>query len=240
MRQSLLGLVLLVTCPATILAGSYQDALNQFFEQASSKPSRYSESDMAAMKQAGEELARQMPNPGIKIGEKAPDFSLTNAFGKTVTLSEELKKGPVVLVFYRGAWCPFCNLHLHALNKRLPDIARYGAQLITVTPQQPDKSAEQIKKDSYPFEVLSDLDSGVMKTYRLYYELPDQLITVYKQHGLDVEAFNGKGRNVLPIPGSFVIDTDGVVRAMHAETDYKQRMEPDDMIKALQEITGKK
>ncbi len=239
MRYLIIALTLLTTqlAFASDSTSSYQDALNQFIEKSRSAPSDFSAADKAIMEKAGKTLAANMPDPGIKVGEKAPDFSLKNAFGKSVTLKDELKKGPVILVFYRGAWCPFCNLHLHVLQKNLPEFEKYNAQLITVTPQQPDKSAEQIKKDGYPFEVLSDLDSKVMKAYRLYYELPEALVSVYKNHGLDIEAFNGATRNVLPVPGSFVIDTTGVVRAMHAETDYKQRMEPERMIKTLQEIT---
>lgn len=219
---------------------SYMNALNQFVENSKSTPSPLSAEEMAIMKNAAITLAKNLPDPGVKVGVKAPDFNLKNAFGKTITLKDELKKGPVILVFYRGAWCPYCNLHLHVLQKNLPEFAKYKAQLITVTPQTPDKSVEQIKKDGYPFEVLSDLDSKVMKAYKLYYELPEDLIIIYKKYGMDVEAFNGAGRNLLPVPGTFIIDTAGIVRAMHAETDYKQRMEPELIIKALQEISQDK
>jgi len=216
---------------------SYQESLSQYLEKSKSSKSPFSEADRAVMEKAGRALAISMPDPGIKVGEKAPDFTMTNALGKKVNLNEELKKGPVVLVFYRGAWCPFCNMHLHALQKSLPQFKKYSAQLITVTPQTPDKSAEQIKKDGYPFEVLSDLNSKVMQDYKLYFELPDDLIAVYKKHKLDIEAFNGQGRNVLPVPGSFVIDKKGFVRAMQAQTDYKVRMEPADIIDELKKIS---
>ena len=216
----------------------YQESLNQFIEKSKSAKSPFSEADRAVMENAAKSLTASMPDPGIKVGEKAPDFTLSNALGKKVNLKDELKKGPVVLVFYRGAWCPFCNMHLHALQKALPQFKKYGAQLITVTPQTPDKSAAQIKKDGYPFEVLSDLDSKVMQDYKLYFELPADLIAVYKKHELDIEAFNGKGRNVLPVPGSFVIDKKGVVRAMQAQTDYKVRMEPAVIIETLKKLAA--
>lgn len=241
MKFSILAVLFMVVhvVYAVEVAPSYQESLDQYMTKAKASKSPFSKSDMATMKKSGEALALSMPDPGIKVGEKAPDFSLVNAFGKVITLSDELKKGPVVLVFYRGAWCPFCNMHLHALQKSLPEFKKYGAQLITVTPQTPDKSAGQIKKDGFPFEVLSDLDSQVMKDYRLYFELPDDLVAVYKKHKLDIEAFNGKGRNVLPLPGSFVIDRNGIVQAMHAETDYKKRMEPADIISALKKMSAK-
>lgn len=215
---------------------SYASALSQFIESSKKEKSPFSEADMAIMQKAASDLARKMPDPGLKVGAEAFDFSLPNAFGKTVNLKALLDKGPVVLVFYRGAWCPFCNMHLNALHKSLPSFQALGAQLVLVTPQTPDKSAEQIKKADYPFEVLSDLDNSVMKQYRLYFELPDELLAVYKKHGLDIEAYNGKGRVGLPIPGTFVIDQKAIVRAVHAQSDYKQRMEPADIVKVLQKL----
>jgi peroxiredoxin len=217
---------------------SYKQSLDRYIEKSNKEKSPFSASDMAVMEKAGKALASSMPDPGIKPGEKAPDFVLNNALGQPVNLKERLQQGPVVLVFYRGAWCPFCNMHLHVLQKSLPEFNKYDAQLIAVTPQMPDKSVEQFKQKGYPFEVLSDLDSKIMKAYRLYFELPADLVAVYKKHGLDIEVFNGKGRHVLPVPGTFVIDTDGIVRAMQADTDYKQRMEPAAIIDALSKIQG--
>ena len=217
---------------------SYKKALDTFTEKSkqSKKPSKFSEEDKAVMAKAGEDLLKTMPDPGLKVGDKAPDFVLKNAFGKKVRLSKVLKKGPVVLSFYRGAWCPFCNLQLRILHKSLPFFNKQGAQLILITPQKPDKSKEQLKKSKYSFEVLSDLDSQVIKSYNLYFKLAPELVKVYKKHGLDIELFNGKGRNELPVPGTFVIDRKGIIRAAHAEVDYKARMEPADIIKALKSL----
>ncbi len=217
---------------------SYQQALDKFMskQQKQKKDGGFSKSDMAIMEKSGEDLANQMPSPGLKVGDKAPDFTLKNAFGKKVTLSNALKKGPVILSFYRGAWCPFCNLQLHTLHKSMPAFKKYNAQLVLVTPQTPDKSKEQLEKDKYSFEVLSDLDSKVMQSYKLFYKLDADLIRVYKKHGLDVESFNGKGRNVLPVPGTYVIDKNSVIRAAYAETDYKKRMEPHAIIDALKKL----
>ncbi len=232
--------ILLLLAPAGMAAANelpgYKQSLEQYMEKSEKEKSPFSSSDMAVMEKAGKDLASSMPAPGIKVGEKAPDFVLNNALGKAVNLKDKLKQGPVVLVFYRGAWCPFCNMHLHGLQQSLPEFKKYGAQLITITPQTPDKSVEQFKEKGYPFEVLSDLDSSVMKAYKLYFELPAQLVEVYKNHGIDIEAFNGEGRNILPVPGSFVIDTKGIVRAMFADTDYMKRMEPSAIIEALRKL----
>ena len=232
--------VLLLVIPAANAATdelpSYKQSLGQYMEKSKDEKSPFSSRDMAVMEKAGKHLASSMPDPGIKAGEKAPDFVLNNALGKAVSLKDKLKQGPVILVFYRGAWCPFCNMHLHVLQDSLPEFKKYGAQLITITPQTPDKSVEQFREKGYPFEVLSDLDSKVMKAYKLFFELPAEVVEVYKNHGIDIEAFNGKGRNILPVPGSFVIDTNGIVRAMFADTDYMKRMEPSAIIDALKSI----
>ncbi|GMR15804.1 MAG: peroxiredoxin-like family protein [Gammaproteobacteria bacterium] len=217
---------------------SYQQALDKFMGQQKKqkKDGGFSKSDKAIMKKSGEDLAKKMPSPGLTVGDKAPDFTLKNAFGNKVTLSNVLKKGPVILSFYRGAWCPFCSLQLHTLHKSMPTFKKYNAQLVLVTPQTPDKSKGQLEKGKYTFEVLSDLDSKVMKSYKLFYKLDADLVRVYKKHGLDVESFNGKGRNVLPVPGTYVIDKNSVIRAAYADTDYKKRMEPQAIIDALKKL----
>jgi len=215
---------------------AYQKALQAFKTEQASQQDPFSSEDRAVMDDFARALARRMPSPGIQVGQKAPDFTLTDALGKRVNLYEQLQQGPVVLVFYRGAWCPFCNLHLHVLSQYHQQFVDQGARLLAVTPQQPDKSLEQLKKDGFPFTILSDLDSRVMKAYRLYYPLDDKLLAVYRKHGLDIEAYNGPGRTILPVPGTFVIDTDGKVVAMQADTDYTRRMEPEAILQALNKL----
>ena len=168
----------IVLLPATLSARedvppvpSYADAVIEY--ESSRKPGKLSAEDRAVMQRNAAELAEQLPDPGLKVGERAPDFTLPNAFGKPVSLSGQLAKGPVVLTFYRGAWCPYCNLELKSLRDTLPSLEHLGARLIAVTPQQPDKSLEQVKKDGYSFEILSDLNGAVMRDYRLYFTVPE-------------------------------------------------------------------
>jgi peroxiredoxin len=218
------------------LVPNYQDALAQF--QAESKNAKdapkLTEQDRRIMQDAGAQLAAAMPEPGLKVGARAPDFSLKDAQGNVVTLSEALKQGPVILAFYRGAWCPYCNLQLKLLSETLPQFMHYGAQLIAVTPQLPDKSLKQVNKAGYPFAILSDLDSQVMRDYNLYFEVPPELSEVYKHaFGLDLADYNGAGRYVLPVPGTFVIDSRGIIRGAFAKTDYTQRMEPSVILEIL-------
>ncbi len=214
---------------------SYQQALAAFqAERAASKGPKVSPQDRALMDQAGADLAAAMPSPGLKLGEQAPAFQLSNARGQTVSLDGLLEKGPLVLTFYRGAWCPYCNLQLRGLAQSLPAIQAAGGQLVAITPQTPDKSLEQVKKDGFPFEILSDLDSSVMRAYGLFFKVPESLSDVYRRNfKLDLAEYNGPGRTVLPVPATYVIDPGGVVRFAFADTDYRKRVEPAAILEAL-------
>jgi peroxiredoxin len=205
--------------------------------QKSEAAKKLSKEDWATFEKDKKELAAKMPNPGLKVGDKAPDFKLKNAFGKNVSLSSMTKEGPVILVFYRGGWCSICNIQLHSLNASLPTFKKYGAQLLAVTPQKPDRSKEQIKKDGYPFEVVSDLDYSVLKDYKLYFEMSKHIKKLYiDKFGLDLANFNGKGRYGLPVPATYIIDKKGIIRAAYARTDYTKRMEPKAILAALKKL----
>ncbi len=205
--------------------------------QSRQKPGALSEAEREIMRKAAEDLASTMPSPGLPVDSKAPDFILSNANGETIRLHKLLESGPVILTFYRGAWCPYCNLQLRALRDSIPHFQQYQAQLVAVTPQTPDRSQKQVQQDQYPFEILSDLEDNVTRAYNLYFEVPESLRTLYEQKfDLDISEYNGEGRYGLPIPGTFVIDEEGVIRAAFADTDYKKRMEPGDIIKALADL----
>lgn len=192
--------------------------------------------DLEALTQAAAQLDDMLPNPGLSVGEQAPHFTLPNAFGDSVSLYSLLESGPVVLVFYRGNWCPYCNLHLRSLQKIAPLLEEKGAQLVAVTPQKPDESLKQVEVEGYPFEILSDLDYSVTAAFDLYFELSPALQRIYKKFGVDLEAFNGVGRTALPVPGTFVIDQSGTIRAAQADTDYKKRMEPAAILFAIDQL----
>lgn len=215
-------------------AGNLQQKIEAY--KARQDPDRIPAADRVVMKQAQQQLAERLPDPGLDVGARAPDFSLPNARGEQVRLSDLLEQGPVVLTFYRGAWCPYCNLELKALSEALPAIEAQGARLIAVTPQRPDKSLQQVEEDGYPFEILSDLDDTVMKDYNLYFEVSGELDAVYRKMGLNLENFNGEGRRGLPVPGTFVIDRAGVIRAAFADVDYTRRMEPAAVVDALKAL----
>ncbi|WPL14898.1 MULTISPECIES: peroxiredoxin-like family protein [Thiorhodovibrio] len=218
---------------------SYQADLQAFQAEQAKHPPPFTAAEREQMEEAAAALAAAMPEPGLRVGETAPDFRLPNARGKMVQLSERLAAGPVILTFYRGVWCPYCNLQLRGLHQSLAHFARYQAQLIAVTPQQPDRSLAQVKQDGYPFEILSNLEDTTMRAYRLAFSVPESLRAIYQRGlGLDLADYNGNGRFVLPVPATFVIDRDGVVRYAFAETDYRQRAEPPDILAALADLSA--
>jgi peroxiredoxin len=171
---------------------------------------------------------------GLAVGDIAPEFTLFGADGHQVRLSERLAQGPVIVSFYRGAWCPFCNLELRALASALPKISGLGASLIAISPQSPDESAGLVQQHQLTFDVLSDLDGAVARAWKLRFTLPDELKALYQNvFTLDLTKTNADGSWTLPVPGTFVLDRYGVIRARYISTDYTTRMEPGEIISAL-------
>lgn len=169
-----------------------------------------------------------------KVGDKAPDFTLKNAGGKEVKLSALLADGPVVLTWYRGGWCPYCNIALAAMQKKLPEIREAGAQLVALTPELPDKSLSTKEKSGLEFEVLTDLNHGVAKDYGIAFELTPEVRELYKQH-FNLTDFNGKdaGDGTLPLAATYIIGRDGVIKWAFLDADYRKRAEPDDIVAFL-------
>jgi peroxiredoxin len=175
--------------------------------------------------------------PGVRVGELAPDFTLPNASGDAVALAELLGRGPVVLVFYRGEWCPFCNLQLRALQSRLAEITARGATIVAISPQTPGHGASLTDQHELGFDVLSDVDQSVIADYGLRVTVDGdtrELMAQVFERDLAVE--NANGSWTLPVPAVFVLDRDGVVRSAHVDADYRTRMEPADVVVALASI----
>ncbi len=181
-------------------------------------------------------LKSDIAKNAINVGDKAPDFSLPNVKGGNLRLSEVLKQGPVVLNFYRGGWCPFCNLEFKALQERLPEIKELGATLIGVSPETPDNSLSTVEKHQLEFDVLSDVGNKVIREYGLLFTVYEEVRPLYLEWGLDIPQVNGDDSWELPVPATYVIDTDGVVHAAHVDKDYTKRMEPADIVAALKEL----
>jgi len=184
--------------------------------------------------QAAVDYAARAP----KVGNRAPDFTLRDQLGRHVSLARELEHGPVVLIFYRGEWCPYCNIMLRSYGLRAGDFSERGARLMAVSPQTPDNSLTMAEKHSLEFPVLSDKRGDVIGTYGLKYDVEGQSRDMLAATGSDVAKFNGKGGWILPAPAVFVIDRMGIVRFGRVNGDYTQRVEPDEALAALDSLVS--
>ena len=169
----------------------------------------------------------------LKAGDRIPDFSLPNHLGQQRRISELLADSVLVLNFYRGGWCPYCNMELHALQQALPDIRASGADLVAISPELPEKAMDTQARHALEFEVLSDVGNHVCEAFGLTFELPEQLRPIYTSIGIDIPAFNGDDSFVLPVPASYVVDSDGIIRHHFVNVDYTRRLEPDDLLQVL-------
>ena len=180
--------------------------------------------------------ARHLEATAIKLGDTAPDFTLPNALQVDVNLAKLLAQGPVVLSFYRGAWCPYCNLEVQALQQMNPKFKELGAKLVAISPQTPDQSLNFVEKADLSFEVLSDLGNHISRAYGLTYILDPELRPIYLSFGLNIPMHNGDDTWELPFPATYLIDQQGKIRFAHVEADYRKRAEPDDILKCLQTL----
>ena len=175
-------------------------------------------------------------NNALKVGQSAPEFTLPDAFGKEVSLKTLLANGPVVISFYRGEWCPFCNIELHGLQEALPEIKELGATLIAISPEKPDHGIVATEKNKLTFPVLSDFGNKVARQFGIVFqvgqELQDFSKNVFKN---DLALRNGEDSYELPVPATYVLDAEGVVRFAHVDVDYMTgRAEPEAVISALE------
>lgn len=160
---------------------------------------------------------------GLFIASKAPDFKAKDQYGTEIRLKDLLKKGKVVLVFYRGNWCPYCNKALSRLQDSLQLIKDKGATLLAVSPEKAEGISKTTEKTNAEFSVLHDEDLKIMKAYDVAFEVPENTITRYKNAGLDIEKNNGENGRYLPVPAVYIIDQESTIRYRFFETDYKKR-----------------
>ena len=169
----------------------------------------------------------------LGVGAEAPDFALPDATGREVRLSDLLAEGPVVLTFYRGAWCPYCNTQLRDYQDILGEIEEAGATLVAVSPQTPDGSMTTVQRNGLAFPVLSDVGNAVSRRYGLVFEVDGQTRERYQAVGVDLTAVNGTDAWELPVPATYVIGPDGTVGAAFVEADYTQRASARQVLDAL-------
>lgn len=175
-------------------------------------------------------------NNALDVGAEMPSFSLKDSNGKTVSSKDLLKQGNLVIVFYRGAWCPFCNLYLHNLQTRLKDITDAGGKLVAISVETPDASSAVAKKNEVLFTVLSDPQLETARKFKIVYQLPDKTDMLYKSRGLDVAKHNEMEKPELPLAATYIVNKKGNIVYAFLVTDYKKRAEPDVIIENLRKI----
>lgn len=185
-----------------------------------------------------EAKAFQIGKNAINLGQQAPNFMLPNFEGTLISMADLLKKGPLVVSFYRGNWCPYCNLQLRALQDRLAEFKELGAEFIAISPQIPDGSMNKNEIQEMEFIVLSDQDAKVASEYGIAWEVPKYLTEHMRiDRMLNLEKINNGNSNIMPIPATFVIGRDGIVTWSYVDVDYRTRSEPQDIIDALKRLS---
>src|SRR5262245_31693255 len=220
-----------------------QDRLNAFKSEFESgrPPYNVSRDRIDLMHRATSELiASGQAQRTKKAGDVAPEFLLRDADGKQVSSRELLARGPLVISFYRGVWCPYCNMELQALQEALPDIAARGASLVAISPQTAPNSRKSQRDNKLAFPILSDVRSEVANAFGIRFALPDYLVALYKSFKNDLPTFNDDPAWVLPMPARYVIGSDGVIAYAEVNPDYTQRPDPSELLPVLDRLQASK
>lgn len=216
---------------------SLQDRLDAFktdFE-AGKPPYSVPRSVIETMHRATAELiASGAAARALGVGDKAPAFRLKDPEGRDVSSQDLLAQGPLILSFYRGVWCPYCNMELQALQQALPAFLRLGAKLLAISPQSPVNSRKSVRQNTLSFPILSDTHNDVGAAFGLRFELPDYLVDLYKSLKNDLPNFNGDDSWTLPMPARYVIAPDSTILYAEVNPDYTRRPEPEDMLPAVE------
>jgi peroxiredoxin len=182
-------------------------------------------------------LAQGIPLEVIKAGDHLEPFTLDDATGTSVSLSQLVEAGPAVIAFYRGGWCPYCNLALRTYQRELlPELDAFGARLVAISPQTPDQSLSTAEKAGLAFSVLSDPGSRVARSIGIAFQQADEVLAAQRQLGLDIAQVNAEGSTYLARPTVLIVDQDRTVRFVDVQPDYTARTEVADILAALADI----
>ncbi len=209
------------------LASQLSDYKAGFISRVDPKRVAMMEAATAKLRETGIE------STALTVGTKAPEIALPDSNSVQQSLQALWMLGPVVVVFYRGGWCPYCNLELRAWQQHLPTLLSLSANLVAISPQTPDNSLTTAEKNTLSFTVLSDSALDASNAFGVAFSLPPELIDLYSSVGNNLPELNGNGQWILPVPATFLIDQTGIIRFMHVEADYRNRAEPDDVIKVI-------
>jgi len=209
-----------------------KESIKEFQDQA--LPQMKPEVVSTLLKGVADLVADHVDKDALSVGEKLPAFSLPDASGKTISSAKLLEKGPLVISFYRGNWCPYCNLELRALQNHLPAFEENEATLVAISPQTPDNSLSTQEKNDLKFPVLSDSNNKVAKSMGLVFEVPKDVVDVSREEfDLVYSKFNETEKHELPIPATYVVGRDGIVKYAFVNPDYTQRAEPSEVLDVL-------
>ncbi len=181
-------------------------------------------------------IASGQAGRALKAGDRAPTFTLNDPDGRPVSSTDLLAKGPLIISFYRGVWCPYCNLELQALQETLPQFQALGAGLLARSPQTAANSRKSQRQNKLDFPILSDTHNDVAAAFGLRFTLPAYLVDLYKSLKNDLPAFNDDPAWTLPMPARYVIGQNGVIAYAEVNPDYTLRPEPDSMLPVLQSL----
>jgi peroxiredoxin len=182
-------------------------------------------------------LDQGIPAGALKVGDTLEPFALTDANGATVTLDELVASGPAVIAFYRGGWCPYCNLALRTYQRELlPELAAFGARLVAISPQSPDQSLSTAEKAELDFTVLSDPGNRVARSVGIVFQQAEAVLEAQRTLGLDLAQVNAEGSTQLPRPTVLIVDKDHTVRFVDVQPDYTARTEVADILAGLTEL----
>jgi peroxiredoxin len=211
-----------------------QQQIDEFNAQSASKIPPELRKDL--MSPIGQLATSGAVEKALKEGEQAPNFTLPDALGNQMSLSELLKHGPVVITFYRGEWCPYCNLTLRAYEKVLPQMQALGASLVAISPQTPDHSLSTTEKMELTFAVLSDVGNKVAREFGLVFSIDEVVRGAHRHVGADLPKFNGDDSWELPMAGTFVVDQSGIVRLAFVDANFTRRLDPGVIVGRLEEM----
>ncbi|MCT4587953.1 MAG: AhpC/TSA family protein [Carboxylicivirga sp.] len=170
---------------------------------------------------------------GLQVNEEAPLFVAHDQKGALVDLAMELKNNKVVLVFYRGQWCPFCNRHMSALQDSLQMINEKGAKVIAITPEKSEEIGKTVEKSNANFSIVHDENHQIMDAYKVTFTMSKSKHLAYKAYGIDINEANGNNDRALPVPATYIISKDGKIATRHFDKDYKNRMTVKEILEAL-------
>lgn len=176
------------------------------------------------------------PARAIQPGNAFPKFQLSDATGNKVTLDDLLAKGPILVSFYRGEWCPFCNLELRALQNHLDEFRKSGVTLVAVSPELPDQSMSTSEKLSLKFPVLSDVDNQLAKQLGLLFPQPESMRIVFNTFGVDWNQRYGNDHLEIPVPATFLVDKKGTVRNSFVNPEYQHRLDPETALQWIEQL----